>query len=144
MGEPAGIAAEIGSMVVTEQVDALRMCAADPVDYLIKPRFIASLIMTTVLVVIAAAVAFSTGMYTGYVFFGINPRTFVNIGHPMSSSRRSPGPHCRGSAANASVTRTEPVIQRPVNACGAPTACPTMLATTGVAGVCPRRDTAHR
>ena len=30
----AGIAAEIGSMVVTEQVDALRMCAADPIDYL--------------------------------------------------------------------------------------------------------------
>src|SRR5580704_7556950 len=30
----AGIAAEIGSMVVTEQVDALRMCAADPIDFL--------------------------------------------------------------------------------------------------------------
>ena len=45
----AGIAAEIGSMVVTEQVDALRMCAADPIDYLIKPRFLASIVMTTVL-----------------------------------------------------------------------------------------------
>src|SRR5215471_27973 len=33
----AGIAAEIGSMVVTEQVDALRMCAADPIDFLIVP-----------------------------------------------------------------------------------------------------------
>ncbi|MBW2457193.1 MAG: ABC transporter permease, partial [Deltaproteobacteria bacterium] len=33
----AGIAAEIGSMVVTEQVDALKMSAADPIDYLIKP-----------------------------------------------------------------------------------------------------------
>ena len=30
----AGIAAEIGSMVVTEQIDALRMCAADPIDFL--------------------------------------------------------------------------------------------------------------
>jgi phospholipid/cholesterol/gamma-HCH transport system permease protein len=76
----AGIAAEIGSMVVTEQVDALRMCAADPVDYLIKPRFVASLIMTTMLVVLAAAVAFAAGAYTGYTFFGINPRTFVNVG----------------------------------------------------------------
>ena len=75
----AGIAAEIGSMVVTEQVDALRMCAADPVDYLIKPRFIASLIMTGVLVVIAACVAFSTGMLTAYVFFDINPRSFANV-----------------------------------------------------------------
>jgi phospholipid/cholesterol/gamma-HCH transport system permease protein len=75
----AGIAAEIGSMVVTEQVDALRMCAADPVDYLIKPRFVASLIMTGILVVIAACVAFSTGMLTAYVFFDINPRTFANV-----------------------------------------------------------------
>ena len=75
----AGIAAEIGSMVVTEQVDALRMCAADPVDYLIKPRFLASLVMTTILVVIAAAVAVGTGTYTGYVFFDINPRTFLNL-----------------------------------------------------------------
>jgi phospholipid/cholesterol/gamma-HCH transport system permease protein len=75
----AGIAAEIGSMVVTEQVDALRMCAADPVDYLIKPRFIASLIMTGILVVIAACVAFSTGMLTAYVFFDINIRTFANV-----------------------------------------------------------------
>ena len=42
----AGIAAAIGSMVVTEQVDALRMSAAEPVDYLMVPRFKASLIMT--------------------------------------------------------------------------------------------------
>ena len=44
----AGIAAEIGSMVVTEQVDALRMCAADPIDFLIVPRFLASILMTLV------------------------------------------------------------------------------------------------
>ncbi len=75
----AGIAAEIGSMVVTEQVDALRMCAADPVDYLIKPRFMASIIMTTVLIVLAGGVAFSTGMWTGWAFFDINPRTFMNM-----------------------------------------------------------------
>lgn len=75
----AGIAAEIGSMVVTEQVDALRMCAADPVDYLIVPRFKASIVMTTVLVVLAAGVAFGTGMWTGYAFFDINPRTFMNM-----------------------------------------------------------------
>lgn len=74
----AGIAAEIGSMVVTEQVDALRMCAADPVDYLIKPRFIASVLMTVVVVFIAGVVATGTGILTGEAFFGINPRTFIN------------------------------------------------------------------
>ena len=45
----AGIAAEIGSMVVTEQVDALRMCGVDPVDWLVVPRFLASVVMTGVL-----------------------------------------------------------------------------------------------
>jgi phospholipid/cholesterol/gamma-HCH transport system permease protein len=69
----AGIAAEIGSMVVTEQVDALRMSAADPIDYLIKPRFIASIVMTTCLVVWSAAIAFSAGMLTGYAMFDIQP-----------------------------------------------------------------------
>jgi phospholipid/cholesterol/gamma-HCH transport system permease protein len=74
----AGIAAEIGSMVVTEQVDALRMSAADPVDYLIKPRFIASILMTTCLLIWSAAVAFGTGLGTAYVMFGLSPRTFAN------------------------------------------------------------------
>ncbi|MEO8900590.1 MAG: ABC transporter permease [Polyangiaceae bacterium] len=75
----AGIAAEIGSMVVTEQVDALRMCATDPVDYLIRPRFLACLSIFGALVVIAAGVAFLAGMWTAYAFFGINPRTFANV-----------------------------------------------------------------
>ena len=75
----AGIAAEIGSMVVTEQVDALRMCATDPIDYLIRPRFLACLSMFAALVVIAAAVAFLAGMWTAHAFFAINPRTFANV-----------------------------------------------------------------
>jgi phospholipid/cholesterol/gamma-HCH transport system permease protein len=74
----AGIAAEIGSMVVTEQVDALRMCAADPIDYLIKPRFIASLVMTTALIIWSAAVAFLAGMLTAYSMFDLSPETFFN------------------------------------------------------------------
>jgi len=75
----AGIAAEIGSMVVTEQVDALRMCATDPIDYLIRPRFLACLSMFAPLVVLAAGVAFLAGMWTAHAFFGINPRTFANV-----------------------------------------------------------------
>jgi phospholipid/cholesterol/gamma-HCH transport system permease protein len=75
----AGIAAEIGSMVVTEQIDALRLCAADPVDYLIRPRFLASLAMTLVLVVISGTVAYLAGMTAAYTFFELNPRTFANL-----------------------------------------------------------------
>jgi len=74
----AGIAAEIGSMVVTEQVDALRMCAADPVDYLVRPRLVACLVMTTVLTVIAGCAAYLSGMWTAQAFFSINPRTFAD------------------------------------------------------------------
>jgi phospholipid/cholesterol/gamma-HCH transport system permease protein len=75
----AGIAAEIGSMVVTEQIDALRMCAADPIDYLIKPRFLASIVMTTVLGVWSCGVAIATGMLTAYVMFDLRPGTFMNF-----------------------------------------------------------------
>lgn len=75
----AGIAAEIGSMVVTEQVDALRMCAADPIDFLIKPRFIASVVMTTALIIWIAAVMFITGAVTAYSFFDVPFRTFFNL-----------------------------------------------------------------
>src|SRR5690606_35446870 len=69
----AGIAAEIGSMVVTEQVDALRMCAADPIDYLLKPRFVASVVMTVVLVIIAGTLAAYTGAWTAHTFFDVRP-----------------------------------------------------------------------
>jgi phospholipid/cholesterol/gamma-HCH transport system permease protein len=75
----AGIAAEIGSMVVTEQVDALFMCGADPVKHLVAPRFLASLGMFVMLVVLAACVATITGTWTASAFFGLNPRTFLNL-----------------------------------------------------------------
>jgi phospholipid/cholesterol/gamma-HCH transport system permease protein len=75
----AGIAAEIGSMVVTEQVDALRMSAADPIDYLVVPRFLASLVMTLALIVIAGTVAFCSGAATAYVFFDVRPDIFFNM-----------------------------------------------------------------
>jgi phospholipid/cholesterol/gamma-HCH transport system permease protein len=75
----AGIAAEIGSMVVTEQVDALRMCAADPIDYLVAPRFIASVIMTMILVIWAGFVAFVAGGAMAYFAFDVNPKTFASV-----------------------------------------------------------------
>ncbi len=75
----AGIAAEIGSMVVTEQVDALRMCAADPVDYLVVPRFIAGVVMGVVLTIWSAAIAEGVGLLTGMFVFGISPHTFWNL-----------------------------------------------------------------
>jgi phospholipid/cholesterol/gamma-HCH transport system permease protein len=49
----AAIAAEIGSMVVTEQVDALRAMAVSPIRYLVIPRVTAAMLMLPLLTVIA-------------------------------------------------------------------------------------------
>jgi phospholipid/cholesterol/gamma-HCH transport system permease protein len=76
----AGIAAEIGSMKVTEQIDALRMSGVAPIDYLIVPRFMACVIMSVILSVLGTAIAWGAGGVTGYYQFGINPRTFFDLG----------------------------------------------------------------
>jgi phospholipid/cholesterol/gamma-HCH transport system permease protein len=72
----AGIAAEIGSMKVTEQIDALRMSGVLPIDYLIVPRFTASVIMTVLLSTIGGAVMFKAGQLTAHYSFGVNLNTF--------------------------------------------------------------------
>ncbi len=74
-----GMAAQIGSMVVTEQVDALKMCAAQPVEYLVVPRFIACTIMTIVLTTFAVLVAYIAGAVTANVSFNVNYLTFFNF-----------------------------------------------------------------
>ena len=48
----SAMAAEIGTMVVTEQVDALRTMAVDPIEYLVVPRIIAAVVMLPVTVMI--------------------------------------------------------------------------------------------
>lgn len=75
----AGIAAEIGSMKVTEQVDALRMSGVLPIDYLITPRFIASVVMTLVLSVIGGTVMYLAGGLTAKYSFGVNPNLFFDL-----------------------------------------------------------------
>lgn len=75
----AGIAAEVGSMKVTEQIDALRMSGVAPIDYLIVPRFIASWLMTMVLTVFGIAIAFSAAGFTAYSSFNVNPRIFFAL-----------------------------------------------------------------
>jgi phospholipid/cholesterol/gamma-HCH transport system permease protein len=76
----AGIAAEIGSMKVTEQIDALRMSGVLPIDYLIVPRFVASLVMTVVLSVFGGTIMFVAGGLTAQNSFGVNPRIFFELG----------------------------------------------------------------
>ncbi|HEY5947793.1 MAG TPA: ABC transporter permease [Kofleriaceae bacterium] len=75
----AGIAAEIGSMKVTEQIDALRMSGVLPIDYLIVPRFIASVVMTLLLSTLGAGIMYTAGGLTADYSFGVNPNTFYDL-----------------------------------------------------------------
>jgi len=75
----AGIAAEVGSMKVTEQIDALRMCGVTPIAYLIVPRFLACIVMSVVLTIFGTAAAWGAGGLTGYHSFEINPRIFFDL-----------------------------------------------------------------
>ena len=59
----AAIAAEIGTMKVTEQVDALEAMAFSPIAYLVVPRLIAGMVMVPVLSIIAAFI----GMISGWL-----------------------------------------------------------------------------
>ena len=82
----AGIAAEIGSMKVTEQIDALRMSGVDPIAYLIVPRFVACVVMTCVLSIVGAVVAYGAGGLAAAGTFDVNLEVFfdpskVNFAH---------------------------------------------------------------
>ena len=59
----SGMAAELGSMVVTQQIDALRSLGTDPIRKLVAPRMIAGIIMLPVLTVLSNAV----GMVGGFL-----------------------------------------------------------------------------
>jgi phospholipid/cholesterol/gamma-HCH transport system permease protein len=73
----AAIAAELGTMKVTEQLDALRAMGTSPVNYLAVPRFIALLVGLPLL----TAQAMLTGIFAGYVvgvhMLGINEAYFI-------------------------------------------------------------------
>ncbi|HQY87684.1 MAG TPA: ABC transporter permease, partial [Tepidisphaeraceae bacterium] len=59
----ASIAAEIGTMVVSEEIEALEAHAIDPVRFLVMPRVLASAVMTVCLAVIADLVGLLGGMF---------------------------------------------------------------------------------
>src|SRR5450759_1995326 len=69
----AAIAAEIGTMRVTEQIDALRTLATHPVDYLVVPRLLASIIALPLLTAEAITVGILAGYGVGVYLLGIDP-----------------------------------------------------------------------
>jgi phospholipid/cholesterol/gamma-HCH transport system permease protein len=69
----AAIAAEIGTMRVTEQIDALRTLATHPVDYLVVPRLLASTIALPLLTIESITIGIGASYLVGVYLLGIDP-----------------------------------------------------------------------
>lgn len=73
----AGIASEVGTMKVSEQVDALTSLGVDPVGYLMMPRFLAGLLMIPILVAFSSFVAITTAYFLAMIKMDISQYNFV-------------------------------------------------------------------
>jgi len=69
----AAIAAELGTMRVTEQIDALRTLATHPVDYLVVPRLLAAHIALPLLTAESIAVGIGAAFVVGVFLLGVDP-----------------------------------------------------------------------
>jgi phospholipid/cholesterol/gamma-HCH transport system permease protein len=80
----AGIAAEIGTMKVSEEIEALQTMGVDPIRYLVIPRFLALLIMVPCLAILSNLIGIAGGYIIGHYSLDIDTsyyfsRTFENL-----------------------------------------------------------------
>jgi phospholipid/cholesterol/gamma-HCH transport system permease protein len=73
----SAMAAELGSMRVTEQIDALVSLATDPVQYLFVPRVIAGILVLPMLTILANVVGMLGGYLVAVAYLGANPVVYV-------------------------------------------------------------------
>jgi phospholipid/cholesterol/gamma-HCH transport system permease protein len=77
----SAFSAEIGSMVVTEEMDALRTMAIDPVEFVLAPKYLAALIVIPCLSIVCSACGISAGAvflrFTADMTFGVYLRAVV-------------------------------------------------------------------
>ncbi len=73
----SAMAAELGSMRVTEQIDALVALATDPVQYLFVPRVLAGILVLPMLTVLANAVGIGGGYLVAVTYLGANPVRYI-------------------------------------------------------------------
>jgi phospholipid/cholesterol/gamma-HCH transport system permease protein len=72
----SGMASELGSMKVTEQIDAMRALGTDPVQKLVTPRLIATAVMLPLLTVIADFVGMFGGFIIAKLFLGLGSKQY--------------------------------------------------------------------
>jgi len=126
----ANIAAEIGTMRVTEQIDALETLAYDPVAYLVVPRVLAGAIMFPVVVMLANAVGIAAGWGASMSLLDMSSQEFqkgleiffrpwdvqfsmiksVSFGIVVTAVGCAFGYHCRGGAEGVGVAATRAVV----------------------------------
>jgi len=73
----ASIAAELGTMRVTEQIDAMDAMGIEPVRYLTMPRIVAALVMLPVLTVFADILAIGGGFFVSNASLDLSPKIFI-------------------------------------------------------------------
>lgn len=73
----SAMATELGTMRVTEQIDALKSMAVSPTQYLIVPRFLAALVMFPALTMVFNLVAVAGSYLVGVEMWGIDPGNFI-------------------------------------------------------------------
>jgi phospholipid/cholesterol/gamma-HCH transport system permease protein len=73
----ANIAAELGTMRVTEQIDALETMAYDPVAYLVVPRVLAGIIMVPMVVILATGTGIAAGWITSLYLLDMSTPEFM-------------------------------------------------------------------
>jgi phospholipid/cholesterol/gamma-HCH transport system permease protein len=74
----ARLAAELGTMRVTEQIDAMTCLALDPYTYLLAPRMVAGAIMVPMLTIFSAFFAIISAQLLAQLALGLDPATFYN------------------------------------------------------------------
>jgi phospholipid/cholesterol/gamma-HCH transport system permease protein len=75
----AAIAAEIGTMRVTEQIDALTTLSTEPFKYLVAPRVIAAVISMPLLALVADIIGIMGGFVVGTQSLGFNPAIYMQL-----------------------------------------------------------------
>jgi phospholipid/cholesterol/gamma-HCH transport system permease protein len=74
----AGVSAELGTMRVTEQIDALESMGISPIRYLVMPRVLACIFMVPFLVVFANFIAILGGLVVSVIGVDVSSETFLN------------------------------------------------------------------
>lgn len=73
----AAMAAELGTMRVTEQIDALASMGVNPVKYLVVPRFVAGILMLPVLTIFADLIGIFGGYVVSVQLLDVNPTVYI-------------------------------------------------------------------